>query len=79
MGSRRTVGYVANAAAVQYLNLGASGRARQLTRIGTGLLWDEVDTAERARTLSTIAQTYIAFGLINSAPQVLALVARTNS
>jgi hypothetical protein len=79
MGSRRTVGHVANAAAMQYLNLGASGRARQITRIGMGMLWDEVDTAERARILSTIAQAYIAFGLIKHAPQVLSLVAPRNS
>ena len=75
MGSRRTVGHVATLSAAQYLNLSFSRQAQQLTRIGVGMLWHEVDTAERARILATIAQTYLAFGLIRAAPQIASLVA----
>ncbi|MFN2278239.1 MAG: ATP-binding protein [Candidatus Promineifilaceae bacterium] len=75
MGSRGTVGRVAAINAIQYLNLGLFKRGTQLMRIGVGMLWNEVDSAERRRILSTIAQAYIAFGLAKTAPQVLALVA----
>jgi hypothetical protein len=75
MGSRGTVGRVAAINAIQYLNLGLFKRGTQLMRIGVGMLWDEVDSAERRRILSTIAQAYIAFGLARTAPQVLAHVA----
>jgi transcriptional regulator with XRE-family HTH domain len=74
LGSRRTVGRVAVINAIQYLNLGMFNHAQQLTRIGLGLLWNEVDNAERRRVLSTIAQAYLAFGLIKTAPQVIEIV-----
>lgn len=74
MGSRRTVGHVAKAAAIQYLNLGDTACARQMTRIGVGMLWEEVNTAERAHLLSTVAQAYIAAGLIKKAPQLVSLL-----
>jgi hypothetical protein len=75
MGSRLTVGRVAITNAIQYLNLGLLGKGTQFMRIGAGMVWNEVDSAERRRILSTIAQAYIAFGLAKTAPQVLALVA----
>ena len=75
MGSRRTVGLVAISNAIYYLNLGLFMKGSRLMRIAVGLLWNEVNTAERGRILATIAQAYIAFGLIKTAPQVMSLVA----
>ena len=75
MGSRLTVGRVAITNAIQYLNLGLLGKGTQVMRIGAGMVWNEVDTAERRRILSIIAQAYLAFGLAKTAPQVLALIA----
>lgn len=74
MGSRRTVGLVLMAAAVQYLNLGSFKRARQAMRLGVDLIWPEVDVAERARILAVAAQAFIAFGLIKNAPDLMALL-----
>ena len=74
MGSRRTVGQVAIINAIQYLNLGLVKQGTQLTRIGLGMMWNEVDNKERRRVLSTIAQAYIAFGLIKTAPQLLSFL-----
>jgi hypothetical protein len=74
MGSRRTVGQVAITNAIQYLNLGLIKKGTQLARIGLGMMWNEMDNAERRRILASIAQAYIAFGLIKSAPQLLSLV-----
>jgi hypothetical protein len=37
-------------------------------------MWNEVDNKERRRVLSTIAQAYIAFGLIKTAPQLLSFL-----
>ena len=74
LGSRRTVGRMAIINAIQYLNLGMFNQAKQLTRVGLGLFWNEAGNADRRRILSTIAQAYIAFGLIKTAPQLLSLV-----
>jgi hypothetical protein len=74
MGSRLTVGRVANSSAIQYLNMGDTQCARQMTRIGVGMLWDEVDNAERARILSSVAQAYVAFGVIKTAPQLVTFI-----
>jgi transcriptional regulator with XRE-family HTH domain/tetratricopeptide (TPR) repeat protein len=74
LGSRRTVGRVAIINAIQYLNLGMFNYAKQLTRMGLSLFWNQAGNAERRRILSTIAQAYIAFGLIKTAPQLLSLV-----
>lgn len=74
MGSRRTVGRVVITNAIQYLNLGMLNKGTQFMRIGVGMLWNEVDSAERRRLLSTITQAYIAFGLAKTAPQVLSLL-----
>ena len=45
-----------------------------LTRIGLGMVWPEADAAERARLLTSIAQIYIAFGLIKTVPQIITLI-----
>lgn len=79
MGSRKTVGRVAIIVAAQYLNFFLLKKGSQLTRIGLGMLWKEVDTAERRQILSTVAQMFIAFGLIKHAPQVLSLLAPKTS
>lgn len=74
IGSRRVLGWIATTVAVQYLNLYETQRARQIMRIGAGLIWPDADNAERRRALATIARAYLAFGLIKNAPQVLKLV-----
>lgn len=77
IGSRSAVGRVATLAAVQYLNLGFTGQAQQLTRIGVAMLWGNLSASERARLLRVTAQTYLAFGLIRSASQIRSFLSLT--
>jgi transcriptional regulator with XRE-family HTH domain len=78
MGSRRTVGQVAIINAIQYLNMGLVKRGTQLSRIGLGMMWNDVDNTERRRVISSIVQAYIAFGLVKTAPQLLSLLVSEN-
>ena len=74
MGSPHTVGRIAIIEAMQYLNLGFHRQAHQLTRIGLTMLWPVADAGERARVLAAVVQSYIAFGLIRAASQLVSLV-----
>ncbi len=75
VGSRRAVAQVAVHVAVQYFNLGLFDRGRQLSRIGMGMLWNEVDNAERNRNLAAVLKAYSAFGLARSAPRLVDMLA----